>query len=80
MSAAAFFDYCQSIDNPLVVEYYYKGDKIDDPGLFFDLHPGLFEEAFPSPRETRLMINKYVIYRRTHKLVISEYGFNLVFR
>ncbi len=80
MSTATFLEYCQSIDNPLVVEYFYKGDKIEDPALFFDLHPGLFEREFPSAEETRMMINKYLIYSRTHKLVISEYGFTLVFR
>ena len=80
MSVATVFDYCQSIDNPLVVEYFYKGEKIDDPVLFFDLNPGLFELAFPSPEETQDMINKNILYGTTHKLVISEYGFNLVFR
>ena len=80
MSVAAVFDYCQSIDNPLVVEYFYKGEKIDDPALFFDLNPGLFELAFPSPEATQEMINENLLSGTTHKLVISDYGFNLVLR
>lgn len=80
MSVETVFDYCQSIDNPLVLEYYYNGEKIDDPALFFDLSPGLFEAAFPSPEATQDMINKNMLYGSTHKLVISEYGFDLVFR
>jgi len=80
MSISAVFEYCQSIDNPLVVEYFYKGEKIEDVALFFDLNPGLFELAFPTQEETEEMINKNVLFGATHKLVISEYGFNLVFR
>ena len=80
MSVTAVFEYCRSIDNPLVVEYFYKGEKLDDPALFFDLNPGLLERAFPSEEEAREMINKYMLFGATHKLVISEYGFNLVFR
>lgn len=80
MSVMAVFEYCQSIDNPLVIEYFYTGEKIEDPALFFDLNPGLLEQAFPSQEETQEMINKYVLFGTTHKLVISEYGFNLVFR
>ena len=80
MSVAAVFDYCQSIDNPLVVEYFYKGEKIDDPALFFDLNPGLFDAAFPSPLATQEMINKNLLNGTTHKLVISDYGFNMVLR
>ena len=80
MSVAAIFEYSQSIDNPLVLEYFFKGEKIDDPALFFDLNPGLFELAFPSQEATLDMINKNLLYGTTHKLVISEYGFNLVFR
>lgn len=80
MSVETVLDYCQSIDNPLLVEYYYKGEKVDDPALFFDLNRGLFEKAFPSPRETQEMINRHLLFGATHKLVISEYGFNLVFR
>lgn len=80
MSVAIVFDYCQSIDNPILLEYFYRGEKIDDPALFFDLTPGLFEEAFPSAEETQMMIDKYVLFGATHKLVVSEYGFNLVFR
>lgn len=80
MSISTVFEYCQSIDNPLVIEYLYKGEKIDDPALFFDLNPGLFELAFPSSEATQDMINKNLLYGTTHKLVISEYGFDLVFR
>lgn len=80
MSITTVFEYCHSIDTTLVIEYYFKGEKIDDPILFFDLNPGLFELAFPSPEETQDMINKNLLYGTTHKLVISEYGFNLVFR
>jgi hypothetical protein len=80
MSVATVFDYCQSIDNPLVVEYFYKGEKIDDPALFFDLNPGLFELAFPSLEATQEMINENLLSGTTHKLVISDYGFNLVLR
>lgn len=80
MSISTVFDYCQSIDNPLVIEYLYQGEKIDDPALFFDLNPGLFQLAFPTPEETENMINKTLLYGTTHKLVISEYGFNLEFR
>ena len=80
MSVTTVFEYCQSIDNPLVLEYFYKGEKLEDPALFFDLNPGLFELAFPSHEETQEMINKNLLFGATHKLVISEYGFNLVFR
>lgn len=80
MPITTIFEYCQSIDTTLMLEYYFKGEKIDDPILFFDLNPGLFEQAFPSPEATQDMINKNLLYGATHKLVISEYGFNLVFR
>ncbi|MEO7173951.1 hypothetical protein [Flavobacterium sp.] len=80
MSVTTVIEYCQSIDNPLLIEYYFKGELIDDPDLFFDLNPGLFELAFPSAEKTQDMINKNLLYGTTHKLVISEYGFNLVFR
>ena len=78
MPISTVFDYCQTINTPLVLEYFYKGEKIDDPALFFDLNTGLYEVAFPSPEETQIMIDKYVLFRRTHKLVISEYGFHLI--
>lgn len=80
MSVTTVFEYCQSIDNPLVLEYFYKGEKLEDPALFFDLNPGLFELAFPSHEETQEMINRNLLFGATHKLVVSEYGFNLVFR
>ena len=78
MSISTVFEYCQSINTPLVLEYFYKGEKIDDPALFFDLNQGLFELAYPSIEETQLMIDKYLIFSSTHKLVISEYGFHLI--
>jgi hypothetical protein len=80
MAVATIFKYCQSIDTPLLLEYYFKGELIDDPALFFDLNPGLFELAFPSSEETQYMINKNLFHGTTHKLVISEYGFNMVYR
>lgn len=80
MPISAVFEYCESIDSPLVVEYFYKGEKLEDPALFFDLTSGLFELAFPSPEETQEMIDKNLLYGATHKLVISEYGFNLLYR
>ena len=73
MSVAAIFEYSQSIYNPLVLEYFYKGELIDDPALFFDLNPGLFELAFPSQEATLDMINENLFNGTTHKLVISEY-------
>ena len=78
MSISTVFEYCQSINTPLVLEYFYKGEKIDDPALFFDLNQGLFELDYPSIEETQLMIDKYLIFSSTHKLVISEYGFHLI--
>lgn len=79
MSITTVVEYCQSINNPLLIEYFYKGEKIEDPELFFDLSPGLFEAVFPSLDEMHAMINKNMLYSTTHKLVISEYGFTLVF-
>lgn len=79
MSVAAVFENSQSLDSPLVLEYFYHGEKLEDPISFFDENPGLFESVFPSHEETQHMINKNLLYRATHKLVISEYGFNLVF-
>lgn len=79
MAVAAVFEYCQSINSSLLLEYYFNGELLDDPALFCDLNPGLFKQAFPSPEATLDMINKNLLYSTTHKLVISEYGFNLVF-
>lgn len=58
MPVGAVFEYCQSLDNLLVLEYFYHGEKLDNPILFFDEHPGLFEMEFPSHEETQHMINK----------------------
>jgi hypothetical protein len=80
MSVAAIFEYAQSLDNPLVLEYFYHGEKLEDPVLFFEQNPGLFELVFPSHEATQEMINKNLLFGATHKLVISEFGFNLVFR
>lgn len=80
MSVTTIFEYCKSLDNPLLVEYFYKGEKVVDPELYFDLNIGLFTEIFPSVEATQHMIDKNLLFGSTHKLVISEYGFNLVFR
>ena len=79
MIPAAVFQYAQGFGTPLVLEYYYDGEKIEDPTTFFEVNEGLYETVFPSLEETQAMINKYLIFCETHKLVISEYGFNLVF-
>ena len=78
MILSAVFEHAQSFDTPLVVEYYYRGEKLETPKSFFEKNSGLFELAFPSAEETIHEINKYLIYRETHKLVISEYGFHLI--
>ncbi|MCF6129648.1 hypothetical protein L1S35_08185 [Flavobacterium sp. AS60] len=78
MPFATIFEYTQSIDNPLLIEYFYNGEKIDDPVLFFELNPGAFELFFPSEEEIIDMINKKKLFFQTHKLIISEYGFHLI--
>jgi hypothetical protein len=78
MPVSTVFEYCQSINATLLIEYFYKGEKIDDPELYFDLNQGLFEFAYPSEEETQMMIDRYVIFSSSHKLVISEYGFHLI--
>lgn len=78
MIPSAVYEYARSFATPLVLEYFYKGEKIEHPSAFFKANPGLLEMAFPSQEETKAMINKYIIYSSTHKLVISEYGFHLV--
>lgn len=71
-------NYLQSINSSLVIEYFYKGEKIEDPATFFEQHQGLFKVYFPSFEETQAAINKYILFSETHKLVISEYGFHLI--
>jgi hypothetical protein len=80
MPVATVFEHCLSLDNRLVVEYFYHREKLDNPVSFFDRNPGLFELVFPSHEETQHMNNKNLLYGAMHKLVISEFGFNLVFR
>ena len=80
MPVATVFEHCQSLDNRLVVEYFYHREKLDNSVSFFDRNLGLFELVFPSHEETQHMINKNLLYGAMHKLVISESGFNLVFR
>lgn len=78
MIPSAVFEYAQSFATPLILEYFYQGKKIENPSAFFKIHQGLLKVVFPSEEETVAMINKYVIYSDTHKLVISEYGFHLI--
>jgi hypothetical protein len=80
MPITTVFECSLSIDSALVVAYFFKGEKKEDPALFLDLNPGLSELAFLSPEETQNMINKCLIHATTHKPISSEYGFNLVFR
>ncbi|MDI9258104.1 MULTISPECIES: hypothetical protein [Flavobacterium] len=78
MILSAVFEHAQRLDTPFLVEYYFLGEKIEDPILFFEMNKTLYDSVFPSPEETLNMVNKYIIYRETHKLVISEYGFHLI--
>ena len=80
MTFSALFEYTQDPNTLLLVEYFYKGDKIEDPITFFEQHQGLFEFAFPSAEEIKIMISKNLLYNATHKLIISEYGFHLIKR
>lgn len=78
MIPSAVYKYAQSLGMPLIIEYFFQGEKIEDPSFFFEMNQGLLETAFPSQEETVTMINKYIIFSQTHKLVISEYGFHLI--
>jgi hypothetical protein len=78
MSISTVFEYTQSMQIPLVIEYFFEGEKIADPATFFEMNPGVFELFFPSQEEMLDMINQKAIYYQTHKLVISEYGFYLI--
>lgn len=78
MILATVFEQAQQYDTHLLLEYYFCGEKIEDPIHFFEVNKSLYELVFPSPKETLSMIDKYIIYRETHKLVISEYGFHLI--
>ena len=78
MSIATVIEYAKSETIPLVVEFFYEGEKINDPATFFEENPSILELFFPSPEEIQDMINKKVLYYQTHKLVISDYGFHLI--
>ncbi|WP_162128440.1 hypothetical protein [Flavobacterium phycosphaerae] len=78
MSNFTVFEYTQSMRIPLVIEYFFEGEKIADPAAFFEKNPGVFELFFPSHEETLDMINKKILYYQTHKLIVSEYGFYLI--
>jgi hypothetical protein len=78
MILSAVFEQAQRYDTPLVIEYYFRGEKIEDPIHFFEVNQSFLEFIFPSPAETLAMVNKYIIYRETHKLVISEHGFQMI--
>ncbi|WP_284653296.1 hypothetical protein [Flavobacterium terrisoli] len=79
MSISTVFGYIQRKQIPLVIEYFFEGEKIADPATFFEKNPGVFELFFPSDEEIVDMINQKVLYYQTHKLVISEYGFYLIY-
>ena len=78
MIPSAVHEYAQSFGTPLVLEYFFGGERIVHPSAFFEANQELLENAFPSQEEIVSMINKYAIYSATHKLVISEYGFHLI--
>ena len=78
MSTYTVFEYAESMQIPLVIEYFFEGEKIEEPATFFENNPGVFELFFPSQEDTVDMINKKALFHQTHKLIISEYGFHLI--
>ena len=78
MAIATVFEYTQNKNLPLVIEFFFEGEKLVDPTAFFENNPGVFDLFFPTPEEIRDMIDKKVLFFQTHKLIISEYGFHLI--
>jgi len=78
MRTPTFFKFTQSRHIPLVIEFFFEGEKIEDPVAFFEKNPGIYDLFFPTPEETLEMINQKVLYYETHKLIVSEYGFHMI--
>ncbi|MFM2213200.1 MAG: hypothetical protein RL427_463 [Bacteroidota bacterium] len=78
MSIIKIVEYCQSIKVPITIEFYYKGNLIEQPQQFFANHSGLFENEFPSTEAIMAQIVDNHIYKETHKLAISEGGFHRI--
>jgi hypothetical protein len=78
MPFSKIIDYCQSIKVPITIEFYYKGTLLENPIDFFVQHPQLFENEFPSSEAIIAKIVENHIYKDTHKLAISEYGFHRI--
>ena len=80
MSLSTIIKYSQRFKITLIIEYFYKGEKIDNPIAFFEKNPVIFEKEFPARTEFVSKIAENLKFKDTHKLVVSEYGFHLIHR
>jgi len=78
MSYPAVLEYVQKNNIFLTLEFFYMGEKIDDPTTYFEADATIFEFFFPKSEEIFVMINDNLKFKDTHKLVISEYGFHVI--
>ncbi len=78
MNKPNLFEFTQNTDIPLTLEFYYMGNKIEDPKNYFEANPTIFDFFFPQRAEILGKICNNLRFKDTHKLVISEYGFHLI--
>ncbi len=78
MNKPNVFEFTQNTNIELTLEFYYMGNKIEDPKNYFEANPTIFDFFFPLPTEILAKICNNLRFKDTHKLVISEYGFHLI--
>jgi hypothetical protein len=78
MKMKTFIESTQEKYPSLKIEYFHLGEKIDKPEYYFDKNIEIFESGFPSIEEIEWHIEYCAPQSDTFKLVISEYGFNIV--
>lgn len=78
MNLNNLIEYYELPDSSLIIEYFYKEEKLENPMDFFKQFPEIFQNEFPSQSEFKTEYDKSKIFKNTHKLLISENGFNLV--
>lgn len=59
-------------DSSLIIEYFYKGEKLENPKDFFKQFPEIFQNEFPSKSEFKTAQEEALKFKKTHKLIISE--------